>query len=481
MAIDKLEIAANVLETLNKTVFCNGVYYFFSNGYYQELSDFDIAKLIRNFFLKNGFSSSWSKSISGDILAAIKIQIAEDGEVDIMDDYESFIPISNGIVNLSDLNKIHVMPHSSKYLFTYKLPVEWKHEKNYGEPEHFLKFLNTTFTDDDNNPNQDTIEMILYIFAYIIYPSITMEKMFMFLGNGANGKSLLISIMALFFKPDHITYASLQTLSEDQSNNRDFLLRSRLNIAGEQKGIKIDPEELKKIASGQALQIILRYKGNFSFKPKTKLIVDSNNLPFFSDNTLGTKRRLCIVNFDNTFLEEDDYLEQQRILSGQASKEEYKHFDLAPFGIYRQKNNQEMVAAIKGEINEIFNLLILYIHKLKERKWQLPKNKEALKAMAEYEEGTDFVKVWLLRTFEVPEKGAVGVMPISMTSIFEKFHQDYVSEFGQEPRFKKNTISKRIGELFHDKGKRVAEKDAYSGEMKRDVIFNLVKRIKVDL
>jgi putative DNA primase/helicase len=472
--MDKITTATTIVASLRDTVYCNGLYYFFNNDHFVELSDSDFSKIVRKYFIRNKMTDMWSTSISKDIVSAMKLEIADESEKDIMDYSSNHIPIKNGIVDLSDPDNVKIIPHDPSFLFTYILPVTWNPSSQHKEPANFLKFLKGTFRNRDGTINDDSIESVLYVFAYIIYPAITMEKIFMFLGDGANGKSLFISIMKMFFKPDHVTYASLQTLSDDQSNNRDFLLNSRLNIAGEQKGIKIDPEEIKKIASGQALQIILRYKGNFSFKPKVKLVVDSNNLPYFADNTRGTKRRLYIVNFYNNFLEDDDYLEQQRILSGcdtNAKENEYNDLDLSRYGLYRQSHSDSILKSIESEMDDIFNLLIIYIHKLKVRNWQLPKNKETDKAMQKYEEGTDYLKGWLLKKYKKDESlhDDTGT---TASSIYQSFNDDYIDEFGKAPLHKKNTITKRIAELFKDEGKRINIKMP-DGTRRKDKIFKL--------
>ena len=116
---------------------------------------------------------------------------------------------------------------------------------------------------------------------------------------------------------------------------------------------------------------------------------------------------------------------------------------------------------------------MVYIHKLKERKWQLPKNAELIKAMQQYEEGTDFVKTWLLKNFRI---GLDGENEISMSYIFQKFESDYIDEFGKSPMYKKNTITKRIGEIFRDKGERkdIKLKD---GSQKKDRFFRIAEKV----
>ena len=132
-----------------------------------------------------------------------------------------------------------------------------------------------------------------------------------------------------------------------------------------------------------------------------------------------------------------------------------------------------MINEIESEKNEIFNLLMIYIQKLKERGWQIPKNKELQKAMEDYEENTDFLKAWLLKNFKVSKECK---NPLSMNYIYEKFYKDYVDEFRKEPRYKKNTITKRIREIFKDEGQRVNMKNT-DGTSSKDRVFKLEERI----
>ena len=95
-------------------------------------------------------------------------------------------------------------PHNPNVFFISRLEIDYD-EKAF-ECNYFMRYLETTFTRDDGEPDRDTIKMILQIMAYFIYPKLKMEKMFFLGGEGSNGKSVFQSFLKNYFWAERIFF-----------------------------------------------------------------------------------------------------------------------------------------------------------------------------------------------------------------------------------------------------------------------------------
>ena len=95
-----------------------------------------------------------------------------------------FINLKNG---LFDLKEYKVIAHTPEFLSTIQLPILY--DKN-AECPNFIKFLHEIFEDDETR-----IKLIQQLFGYCLTSSTKAQKAFILQGSGANGKSVLLSIL----------------------------------------------------------------------------------------------------------------------------------------------------------------------------------------------------------------------------------------------------------------------------------------------
>lgn len=172
---------------------------------------------------------------------------------------------------------------------------------NYNEearPQEFIKYLDTTFSDDKNLQR-----IVGEMFGYCLTTSIKFEKVFILFGEGGTGKSVLIDTLKTLITDRNCSGIRMSQLS--QSFLRSQLKDKLLNIATEEENKLIkDTSMIKAIASGDPCEGQFKYKDSFIFHPFCKLVFAMNDLPPIQDFDEAIRRRFIIIPFINKFNEE---------------------------------------------------------------------------------------------------------------------------------------------------------------------------------
>jgi putative DNA primase/helicase len=121
-----------------------------------------------------------------------------------------------------------------------------------------------------------------------------------FLGNGNNGKSVLLNIVRAL----HEKTAALQ-LDKLEGFNLVPIVGASLAISDEIPDRAIQQQQFKSLVSGGTVQIRPLYTPAFAYNPTAKFIINANFLPPTRDNTDGWWRRLLIVEWPVQIAYED--------------------------------------------------------------------------------------------------------------------------------------------------------------------------------
>ena len=198
------------------------------------------------------------------------------------------INLQNGIY---DLSKRELVCHSPDYLTTVQLPFEYDSAAECDLIENFIHQV---------VPN-DCIELIYQIFAYCLIPNNSYQKSFIFLGQGANGKSTLLDLMLAFLGHQNASKVSLQDLGGNRFRAAELYGRLA-NIYTDLDNTDLKSTSLfKMITTGDPIMAERKFKDPFEFVPTCKLIFACNQLPKSLDTSSAFYRRLLIIPFPNKF------------------------------------------------------------------------------------------------------------------------------------------------------------------------------------
>ena len=422
---DIIFLTEEILSTV-KLVIYNDNLYIYKDKCYEYLDEIKLLKLMQNFFIEKEISDLWNSQralfIKKTILGSKNVPIVK------MNEYSGLLNLNNGILNLDTKT---LLPHSSEYYFDFVLDVNYNLEAQ--SPINFITLMRKMFEDENGETDDPTIAVLMMIGGYLLYPSGNMNKFFIFLGEGANGKSILLYAYQMFFNPAFITSMSLKALSEEKNFSREGLIYSRVNVSSEEGGYLVS-EEIKKIVSGETINVARKNKLNLDIKPKTKLIVAANNDPKFGDSTHGIKRRMVLVNFPNRFEPEHKY---KKIENPTAKR------------IFVSRNEEEIKAELHKEKEGIFILFLKMLEKLKSKNWILPDTVAMQEVYDDYTESLDSVKTFLKENYEESEFHDTPVKDVY--DHLRVWYKENVSEKSSYPS--KDSLSKKIVAVFRVKSK----------------------------
>ena len=161
-----------------------------------------------------------------------------------------------------------------------------------------------SFINDVTASDPRAAELLQLIPGYCLYQDSPHEKIFVLSGSGGNGKSKYLEILRQLFSPNVSHLQPRALLDKFQ------LIQFReaiVNIAGEIRSDLRDTEEkMKSIASGEPQSACYKGKDFVTFIPRTKLIFATNNQLASDDTSEGLTRRLIMVDFKVSFVDNPD-------------------------------------------------------------------------------------------------------------------------------------------------------------------------------
>ena len=150
--------------------------------------------------------------------------------------------------------------------------------------------------------DKEKIKLLQQMFGYTLFTDNALQKFFWLVGNGGNGKSICLSVLMHMLGTEYCT--SLQFTRFCSEFDTVMLDGSRANFSFDTKAdLSGCSETIKAVTSGDP--IVAAHKGvdAQTFKPRTKLFVASNDMPYCDDLSGGMIRRIKFLKFSRKFKE----------------------------------------------------------------------------------------------------------------------------------------------------------------------------------
>jgi putative DNA primase/helicase len=167
------------------------------------------------------------------------------------------------------------------------------------EPKKFNKFMAETFKGEE-----DLISYVETLFALCLTGDTSEQKIWFFVGDGNNGKSVLAETM-MNVLGDYAAKANPELILDKKYQSQAFsevarLKGKRLVFVSETKlGDKLNESMVKEMTGGENIVARFLYCNEFEFKPEFKMIMMSNYEPIIRGTDNGIWRRTKIIRFKN--------------------------------------------------------------------------------------------------------------------------------------------------------------------------------------
>lgn len=158
------------------------------------------------------------------------------------------------------------------------------------------------------------------LLGYCLIKNCRMQKIFIFFGDGNNGKSTLLRVITSFIGVGNYTTLSLQDL---EKTFRPAELENKLvNLGDDIPATTIkDSSLLKSVSSGEGVMVERKNKDPFTLRNYATLIYTTNKMPRVNDKSYGFYRRLVLIPLDAKFDKSDSDFDPdiaEKVVSDQA-------------------------------------------------------------------------------------------------------------------------------------------------------------------
>jgi len=207
------------------------------------------------------------------------------------------LPIKGGKV--IDLKTGMIHPRTKEDYFTYEADVEYTPKRS----EATMNLINTIMCN-----NVDNIKYLQKILGYCLTAKMDARVYFIFYGKGANGKSVILSLMNKILMEQYQSVSKCVFIDAGKGKTGGCealqLKDCRLATFSETDGDdKLNESLIKMITGNDPITARALYKEPVTFNPTCKIIICTNNKPDFNANDKANVDRVRLVPFNARFVE----------------------------------------------------------------------------------------------------------------------------------------------------------------------------------
>lgn len=271
--------------------------YFYGSGFYDMRKKHELKLLATKFFQKHPdlvkkIKLSFLNSVLNHVEALLFTENKSlSNHKKTKPDFNGrFLVFKNGIgliENKDNPEEIKLIPHSPEYFSTSKLPYNYNSEADCPE---FKKFLT------DVLPDESQQKLIWEWFGYNLLSDVNFGKALMLIGEGANGKSVITTVLVQLLGSENTTSVGLDAFDHKRTFPLAAMTGKLANIVEDVNEIQKVPEGiLKSIITGGQLTVERKNNHPQTVVLTAKQTFAANNFPRFSDNTDGIYRRFIVL------------------------------------------------------------------------------------------------------------------------------------------------------------------------------------------
>lgn len=262
------------------------------------------------------------------------------------DDY--LLNTDSGVVDLKtgeirDFDPKLMLSKNTNVKVSYETPVVW------------LKFLHGIFERGNAQETEEIIDCLQKALGYSLSGSVKEQCMFLCYGNGSNGKTTFQEIINHIMGEYGDNVSSDVLIQQKNQNNSTFTiakLKDARYVETDEtdEGERLSEGIVKRMTGGGQMSAAFKYANEFSFMPKFKIWLATNNKPIIRGTDLGIWRRIFPFPFIHTFTDEEKDKDLPEKLRAEADK--ILGWCIKGFQIYNDCKGIKKPQCIEDEIKE---------------------------------------------------------------------------------------------------------------------------------
>jgi P4 family phage/plasmid primase-like protien len=266
----------------------NAIYRWKNSGVWKTTDDREIKQKIHDV----AGSQDLTRNVVDSILDLVKTEIFRPGHQ--FDASQKSINVMNGELHRYQ-GSWKLQPHEREHYRTTQIPVSYDPTAT---APRFEKFLEEIFDGDHDAAEKKRV--VGELFGYSMLASCWLEVFALLIGAGANGKSVLLTILIALIGKENV--AAVQPSQFDNRFQRAHLHGKLVNAVTEiAEGAELPDAQLKAIVSGELTTAEHKHKPPFDFSPISTCWFATNHIPHTRDFSDALFRRAIILQFNRKF------------------------------------------------------------------------------------------------------------------------------------------------------------------------------------
>lgn len=257
------------------------------NGIYVTDGDQEIKEVIQHLTGQELCTRHYKETL-------FKLRIMSYFNPDLLNQNNGHIHVKNGII---DVENYSIKDFNPDMISTVQIPVTFDPK---ADCPKIKKFLREVLHEND-------IPAVQELIGYCLLKDHPYHKAFMFLGEGSNGKSVLLGLIKEFLGRPNVACVALQAICNERNRFAVAELHGKMaNIYPDLTSRALyETGKFKALTGGDMLTVERKFGHPFEFVNFSKQMFSANTLPETKDYTRAFFRRWVIINFPNVFEGED--------------------------------------------------------------------------------------------------------------------------------------------------------------------------------
>lgn len=306
---DHVEVAQSLIESLRakaETVYTDGAVYRYrsTDGAFSTLKPHDLSRRVQTFAgVPAGPKGVPLRLRASDVAGAIRLahdQIADDEFFAGGRPGVAFADVFVEVTREGIIRRPHSPAHRARWSYSFAY-VDGQ------EPLRWLSFLSEIWRDDKDAVDKTAL-IQEYVGVSLLGIATRFQKAVVQIGDGANGKSALVSVIEACMPPGSVSCIAPQDIGQEY--RRHLLAGKLVNIVSELPEADIlDSESWKATIDGSSMTAREIRRSPYTFRPIAGHIYSANRLPGTTDQTHGFWRRLIVLSFNRVFSGHEQIIE----------------------------------------------------------------------------------------------------------------------------------------------------------------------------
>lgn len=266
-------------------------FYIYDAGYYRQLMPNDLDEIVWRYIRAHFPELNITAQLIHDVIKQMKWAIHR--KVDAL--HTPYIAFLDKLYNMDtfefeDFHRDKIAVHR----------LNFKAAQTATATPHFLRYLQSTLVDDNGKPDAELINLVQEMFGYYLVNNLKAEAVFFLVGQGANGKSVMLRLLIDLIGKQYVSSFSIESLTTNKFAVAN-LIGKKINVCAEEESKYLRMDKFKALVSGEFMQGERKFGESFQFAPQTKYVFATNKMPTFDGINHGLRRRMKIIPFKRIF------------------------------------------------------------------------------------------------------------------------------------------------------------------------------------